>query len=100
MISSNSEYQNVINQSGHPIALVSMVTTLCETRLFTWAISELMNTGGKQIDLTISVTATDYLYQNCADKLLLRTETKLSFRAFRVERQVSGEPAYLPGIRL
>ena len=34
MISSNSEYQNVINQSGHPIALVSMVTTLCETRLY------------------------------------------------------------------
>ena len=33
MISSTSEYQNVINQSGHPIALVSMVTTLCETRL-------------------------------------------------------------------
>ena len=31
--SSNSEYQNVINQSVRPIALVSMVTTLCETRL-------------------------------------------------------------------
>ena len=31
---SNSEYQNVTNQSGHPIALVSMVTTLCENRLF------------------------------------------------------------------
>ena len=26
-------YQNVINQGGHPIALVSMATTLCETRL-------------------------------------------------------------------
>ena len=24
----------IINQSGHPIALVSMVTTLCETRLY------------------------------------------------------------------
>ena len=27
-------YQNVINQGGHPISLVSMVTTLCETRLY------------------------------------------------------------------
>ena len=26
-------YQNGINQGGHPIALVSMATTLCETRL-------------------------------------------------------------------
>ena len=27
-------YQNGINQGGHPIALFSMATTLCETRLF------------------------------------------------------------------
>ena len=27
-------YQNGINQGGHPIALVSMATTLCETRLY------------------------------------------------------------------
>ena len=27
-------YQYVINQGGHPIALVSMVTTLCEKSLF------------------------------------------------------------------
>ena len=38
MISSNSEYQNAINQSGHPIALVSMVTTLCETRLYWYSL--------------------------------------------------------------
>ena len=29
-------YQNGINQGGHPIALVSMATTLCETSLY-WA---------------------------------------------------------------
>ena len=29
-------YQNVINQGGHPIALVSMVTTLCEKSLYKW----------------------------------------------------------------
>ena len=28
-----NRYQNVINQGGHPIALVSMVTTLCEESL-------------------------------------------------------------------
>ena len=27
-------YQNGVNQGGHPIALVSMATTLCETRLY------------------------------------------------------------------
>ena len=29
------KYENVINQGGHPIALVSMVTALCEKSLFT-----------------------------------------------------------------
>ena len=28
-------YQNKINQGGHPIALVSIVTTLCEKSLYT-----------------------------------------------------------------
>ena len=29
-----NRYQNVINQGGHPIALVSIVTTLCEKSLY------------------------------------------------------------------
>ena len=41
-----------------------------------------------------------HLYQHCTCKRSLRTETKLSFRAFREERQFSGERANLPGIRL
>ena len=36
----------------------------------------------KKINQTISVTATDNLYQHCACKRSLRTEAKLSFRAF------------------
>ena len=51
----------------------------------------------KNIDETISVTATVYLYQHCACKRSLRTGTKLLFCAFRAE---SGERANLPGIRL
>ena len=36
---------------------------------------------------TKSGTTTNHMYQHCACKHLLRTDTKLSFRAFRVERQ-------------
>ena len=39
----------------------------------------------ENIDQIISVTATNYLNQHCACKRSLRTDTKLSFRAFRVE---------------
>ena len=67
--------------------------------LFTWAICELMNAGGKKIDETIPMITTDYLYQHCASKHSLRTEMKLSFHAFQVERQFSSERANL-GIRL
>ena len=51
----------------------------------------------KKIDEIISVTANDNLYQHCACKPSLRTDTKLSFRAFRAEREWR---ANLPGIRL
>ena len=52
----------------------------------------------EKIDETILVTATDYLYQYCPCKRSLRTETKLSFRVFRIID--SGGWAYLPTIRL
>ena len=61
---------------------------------------ELTNACGKKIDEIISVTTTDYLYQHCACKRSLRTDTKLSFRAFRVDRQFSDERASLTGIKL
>ena len=57
-----------------------------------------MNAGGKKIDETIPVTATDHLYQHCTCKRSLRTETKLSFHVFRIID--SGERAYPPTIRL
>ena len=46
------------------------------------------------------MTTNNYLDQHCACKRSLRTETKLSFLAFRVKRQFSGERAHLPGIKL
>ena len=56
-----------------------------------WAICELTNAGGKKIYETILVTITHYLYQHCACKRLLRTETKLSFR----DNSVVGELIFL-----
>ena len=41
----------------------------------------------KKVDEIFSVTPSDYLYQHCACKRLLCTDTIPSFRAFRVERQ-------------
>ena len=35
-----NSYQNVINEGGHPIALVSMVTTLCEKSLYSVCLCE------------------------------------------------------------
>ena len=42
--------------------------------LFTWVICDLTNAGGKKLE-TISVTATNYLYQHCACKRSTRTDT-------------------------
>ena len=58
------------------VSHVSVVARLSDT-FFSW----------KKIGEIISVTATNYQYQHCACKRLLRTDAKLSFRAFRVERQ-------------
>ena len=47
--------------------------------LSTWAICDLTNAGGKKIDETLLVTATNYLYQHCTCKQAIATHRDEAF---------------------
>ena len=66
---------------------VTRIRKLSAYEIFWSTVSASWRMQVEKIDEAISVTATDYLCQHCACKRSLRTEMKLSFRAFRVERQ-------------
>ena len=90
-----SEVTKTSEQSGlEPETICSRIFGL-----FTWAICDLTNAGGKKLDETISVTAPPTTRTSTALASVRYAQTQ-SFRFALFEKRDGGEPANLPGIRL